>query len=131
MWLKGCLSMALTTLLEKEKMLVFQDPVPFSHGAFNMPLCHGRENTVLCRKGYNKVSLKYILLNYNKVLSHNNPCFQCNIAITNFRPPHTCEIRLDDVPGQSTVSMYSYAKNPKHSWPTWSNEYELEPYFLI
>ena len=47
-------------------------------------------------------------------LSHNSPCFQCNIAITNFLVSNTCEIRFHDVIGQSTVPMYSYAKIPKH-----------------
>ena len=46
-------------------------------------------------------------------LSHNNPCFQCNTAITNFLIFHTCEIRFDNVIGQSAVPMYSYAKIPK------------------
>ena len=60
-------------------------------------------------------------------LSHNNPCFQCNIAITNFLIPHTCEITFHDVLDQSNVHMYSYAKIPKHGRPTWRNEYVLEP----
>ena len=47
-------------------------------------------------------------------LYHNKPCFQCNIAITNFLVSNTCEIRFHDVIGQSTVSMYSYAKILKH-----------------
>ena len=47
-------------------------------------------------------------------LSHNNPCFQCKIAITNFLVSNTCEIRFHDVICQSTVSMYSYAKILKH-----------------
>ena len=47
-------------------------------------------------------------------LSHNNPYFPCNIAITNFLVLHTCEIRFHDVIGQSTVHMYSYAKIPKY-----------------
>ena len=47
-------------------------------------------------------------------LSHNNPCFQCNIAITNFLVLHTLEIRLHDAKDQSTVHMYSYAKILKH-----------------
>ena len=47
-------------------------------------------------------------------LSHNNPCFQCNIAITNFLVSNTCEIRFYDVIGQSTVPMYFYAKILKH-----------------
>ena len=49
----------------------------------------------------------------NLLLSHNNPCFQSNIAITNFLVSHTCVIRFHDVIGQSTVHMYSYAKNLK------------------
>ena len=65
------------------------------------------------------------------ILSHNNPCFQCNIAITIFLVSHTFEIRFNDVIGQNTVPMYSYAKIPKHGLPTWRNEYVLEPYFLI
>ena len=40
-------------------------------------------------------------------LSHDNPCFQCRIAITNFLVSHTCDIRFHDVIGQSTVHMYS------------------------
>ena len=43
-------------------------------------------------------------------LSHNTPCFQCNIASTNFLVSHTCEIRFHGVIGQNTVRMYSYAK---------------------
>ena len=50
---------------------------------------------------------------YNQ-LPHNNPCFQCDIAITNFLVLHTCKIRFHDVIGQSTVHMYSYAKILKH-----------------
>ena len=37
------------------------------------------------------------------LLSHNNPCFRCDIAILNFLVLHTCEIRFHDVIGQSTV----------------------------
>ena len=47
-------------------------------------------------------------------LSHKNPCFQCNRAITNFLVSHMCEIRFHDNIGQSTVHIYSYAKIPKH-----------------
>ena len=53
-------------------------------------------------------------------LSHKNSCFQCNIAITNFLVSNMCEIRFNDIIGQSTVPMYSYARIPV-----------LEPYFLI
>ena len=64
-------------------------------------------------------------------LSHNNLCFQYNTAITNFLASHTCEIRFHDVISQSTVPMYLYTKIPNDGWPTWRNEYVLEPYCLI
>ena len=38
-------------------------------------------------------------------LSHNNPCFQCNIAITNFLVLYTYQIRFDDVIGQSSLHI--------------------------
>ena len=49
-----------------------------------------------------------------KYLLYNNPCFQCNIDITNFLVSHTFEIKFHDIIGQSTVhtSMYSYVKIP-------------------
>ena len=47
-------------------------------------------------------------------LSHNNPCFQCDITVTNFLVLHAYEIRFHDAIGQSTVHMYSYAKILKH-----------------
>ena len=47
-------------------------------------------------------------------LSHNNPCFQCNIAITNFLISHTYDKIFHDVIGQSTAHMYSYARSPKY-----------------
>ena len=59
-------------------------------------------------------------LKINGMRSHNNSCFQCNIAITNFLVSNTCEIRFHDVIGQSTVHMYmySYAKNSE-TWLTY------------
>ena len=54
----------------------------------------------------------------DQYLSHNKHYFQCNIAITNFLVSNTCEIRFREVMGQSTVPMYSYAKNPK-TWLTY------------
>ena len=71
----------------------------------------------------------YVTVGYFS-LSHNNPCFQCNTAITNFLISNTCEIRFLDVIGQSTVPMYSNAKILKHGRPTWPNEYVLDPYFF-
>ena len=47
-------------------------------------------------------------------LSHNNPCFPFNTAITNFLVSNTCEIKFHDVIGQSTVPMYTSAKILKH-----------------
>ena len=40
------------------------------------------------------------------VLSHNNPCFPCNIAITNFLVLHTCEIKFHNVI-DCTVRMFT------------------------
>ena len=40
-------------------------------------------------------------------LSHNNACFLCNIAITNFPVSHTCEIIFNDVIGRSTVPLFT------------------------
>ena len=61
-----------------------------------------------------KVELSELNAFADNNLSHNKPCFQYNIAITNFLVLHTCEIRLNDVISQSNVHMYSYAKVPKH-----------------
>ena len=36
-------------------------------------------------------------LKYYSFLSHNNPCFPCNIAITNFLVSNMCKIRFHDV----------------------------------
>ena len=38
-------------------------------------------------------------------LSHDNPCFQCNITFTNFLVSHTCEIRFHDVISQITSDV--------------------------
>ena len=43
--------------------------------------------------------------NMDNVSSHNSPCFRCNIAITNFLVSHTCEIKFNDVIGQSTLYL--------------------------
>ena len=56
--------------------------------------------------------------------------FPCNITITNFLVPHTCQIRFHDVIDR-TVHVYmmtsSYAKIPKHGEMSmfWT------PFFLI
>ena len=51
----------------------------------------------------------------NRLLSHNNSCFPCYIAIMNYLILYTCEIRFYDVIDR-TVHMFtsSYAKIPKH-----------------
>ena len=61
---------------------------------------------------------------------YHSPCFQCNVAITNFLVLHTCEIRFHDVIDQGTLPIYSYGKILKHGRPTWPNEYVLESHFL-
>ena len=48
--------------------------------------------------------------------SHNNPCVQCNLGITNFLVSYTCEIRFHDV---------ILRENSK----TWPNEHVLDPSF--
>ena len=53
-----------------------------------------------------------------KFLSHNNLCFQCDIAITNFLLSHKCKLRFHDIICRSTVHMYSYEKYSK-TWLTY------------
>ena len=61
-----------------------------------------------------------------RLLSHKNPFFQYNIAIT-------CEVRFNGVTGQGTVPMYSYAKikKKKNGLLKWRKVYILEPFFFI
>ena len=47
------------------------------------------------------------------ILSHNDPCFQSNIAVRNLPVSHMCEVKFHDVIGKSTVHLYSYAKHSK------------------
>ena len=49
------------------------------------------------------------------VLSHNNPCFPCNIAITNFLILYTCEIRFYDVIDR-TVHTFTSCRHPKRKF---------------
>ena len=78
-------------------------------------LCFRKIHLQLQFKSVNQsVTLPLLML-----LSHNTPCFQCNITITNFPVSNTCEVRSHNVIGQSTVPMYSYAKIPKHGSLTW------------
>ena len=59
-----------------------------------------------CVKKNNDSDHNIIIRSRDFLLSHNNPCFQRNIAITNFLASHTCEIRFNDVIGLSTIHMY-------------------------
>ena len=43
-------------------------------------------------------------------LSHNNPCFQRNVAISNFLVSHTIEIRFHDVISQSAINVYVFLR---------------------
>ena len=51
-------------------------------------------------------------------LSYKKSCFQCNITIINFLVLHACEIRFNDVIGQSNIHMYSYEKKSE-TWLTY------------
>ena len=53
----------------------------------------------------------------NIPLSHNNPCFQCNIAITNFLVLHMCEIIFDDVIVHSTTCVF--LRKSSKTWLTY------------
>ena len=68
--------------------------------------------TFFLQKNYFEIALfRYCFL------SHNNLCFQCNTAITNFLVSNTYEIRFNDVIGQSTVPVF-LRKNSK-TWLTY------------
>ena len=64
-----------------------------------------------------------------EVLSHNKPCFPCNIAITNYFVSHTCDIRFNDVIDR-TVRMLTSIRHPTQNSNTWQNEYVLDSYFF-
>ena len=55
---------------------------------------HDFQNNVLNLKWH---CLRQMPQKRDAKLSHNNPCFPCNIAITNFLILHMCEIRFYDV----------------------------------
>ena len=59
-------------------------------------------------------------------LSHNNPCFRCNTAITYFLVLHMCEIRFRDVIDRTMHLFTSWRKNSE----TWPNEYVFGPLFF-
>ena len=46
--------------------------------------------------------------NSDIILSHNNPCFPCNIAITNFLILYMCEIRFYDVIDRTVYTFTSW-----------------------
>ena len=93
---------------------------------FNVPYARIRVN--MRQKIYR--SNGRIMENLN--LSHNNPCFQCDIAITNFLVSHTCEIRFHDVIGRTIhVHVYVFLRKNSKTWLTYIDLYVLDPYFLI
>ena len=56
-----------------------------------------------------RIRLMYVhnfVTGFNIFLSHNNPCFQSNMAITNFLVSNTCELRFYDVI-DSIVRMFT------------------------
>ena len=53
-------------------------------------------------------------------LSHNNPCFPCNIAITNFLILYTCEIRFYDVIDR-TVHTFTSWRHPMRKFQNMAN----------
>ena len=67
-------------------------------------ISHSHRNSVIVLANLQRISY----------LSHNDSCFQCNLAVTNFLVSNTYEIRFHDVTGQITEHMYSYTKVLKH-----------------
>ena len=56
---------------------------------------------------HNKTFSQFSKNNYDFYLSHNNPYFPCNVAITNFLVSHTYNIRFHDVALYRTVRMFT------------------------
>ena len=76
----------------------FQKP-PFS-GSLKVGIVWERvklENLFLSPVSFPPTFYPSLSLEPNYLSSHNNPCFQCNIAITNFLVSNTCEIRFHDI----------------------------------
>ena len=69
----------------------------------------------------NFVITEWVIIFYQTYffLSHNNPCFPCNIAIRNFLVSHMCEIRFHNVTDHCLHHDIILCKNSK----TWPNEY--------
>ena len=65
------------------------------------------------------------------ILSHNNPRFPCNIAITNFLILYTCEIRFHDVIHCTVYIRLHHDVILRKNSKTWPNEYVLDSYFSI
>ena len=51
----------------------------------------------VCKIEVSSLSVFLVCMCVNLFLSHNNPCFSCNVAITNVLVSHTCEISFHDV----------------------------------
>ena len=81
------------------------ETLPFVH-FLSSPSAH----TQFVKKNVKNSSCRNVMYPHfvkDDILSHNDSCFQCNIAITNFLVSNKCEIRFHDVIGQSTVHLYS------------------------
>ena len=95
------------TLSEKEKLLIPSN-FSFLHNVFHSYISLVHQNAALSGNGL-KLSQNNVLdiFPQTKTTLFNNPCFSCNIAITNFLVSHTCKIRFHDVIGQNTVPMFT------------------------
>ena len=73
---------------------------------------------------------KILVTSIFSFLSHNNPCFPCNIAITNFFILYTCEIRFYDVIDR-TVHTFTSWRHPMQKfqnmakWVFWTPIFNL------
>ena len=84
------------------------------------PLCPGEKHEVKtcpyvpCVSAYTYILLLWRLCYLS--LSHNNPCFPCKKAITNFIVSHTCKIMFYDIIDR-TVHMFTLWRHPKQNFP--------------
>ena len=60
------------------------------------------------------------------IISHNNPCFPCKIAITNFLVSHTCKIRFHYVIDRAVRKLTS-RRHPTKKFQNMA-EYVWDPY---
>ena len=64
-----------------------------------------------------------------RILSHYNPCFPCNIAITNFLILYTCEIRTYDVIDR-TVHTFTLWRHPTQKFQNMAKWVYFGPLFF-